>query len=190
MPRPPRVQLPGALYHVTARANLGRLAFRDDGERKGFLRIVETVVARRRWSCRAFCLLSTHYHLLVMTPEADIAAGMQYLNGRYAQWINAVRGERGHLFDSRYCSVLVENEAHGIELHRYIALNPVRAGLVGNPEDWPWSSFAALVGLERAPALLDVNSALADFGPGQAARRRLRTFVWDGLALDAAKEAA
>jgi putative transposase len=190
VPRPPRVQVAGGLYHITTRANLGRVAFRNDDEQKQFLKILELVVSRRGWSCRAFCLLSTHYHLLAATPAGDISAGMQYLNGRYAQWINAVRGERGHLFDSRYCSVLVQNEGHGIELHRYIALNPVRAGLVLNPEDWPWSSFAALVGLERVPVLLDVDAALADFGPARTARRRLRTFVWDGLKMDAAKEAA
>jgi putative transposase len=190
MPRRPRSQFAGALYHVTARANVGRVAFRDDAERSQFLTFLECVVGSRLWSCRALCLLSTHYHLLVATPEPDIAAGMQYLNGRYAQWVNWYRGERGHLFEGRYCSVLVENESHALELHRYIALNPVRAGLAATPEDWPWSTFRALVGLARAPELLDVDGALADFGPRAKARRRLRAFVWDGLALDAARSAA
>lgn len=190
VPRPHRLQLAGGIYHLMARANVGRLAFADDPERQQFLAFVTALVARRRWSCRAFCLLSTHYHLLVATPEADVAAGMQYLNGRYAQWVNWYRGERGHLFDSRYRSVLVENEAHGMELHRYIALNPVRAGLALKPEDWQWSSFAALAGLRQAPALLDVQGALRDFGPGEPARRRFWAFVWDGLGPDAVETAA
>jgi REP-associated tyrosine transposase len=181
MPRPLRVQVPGGLYHVTARANIGRDAFRDDSERQQFLSLVAAVVARRRWSCRAFCLLSTHFHLLVATPASDLAAGMQYVNGRYAQWINWYRHERGHLFEGRYNSVVVRNQGHGSELHRYIALNPVRAGLVRNPEDWAWGSFPALVGLCAAPALLDVDSVLDEFGSGAAGRRRLRMFVWDGL---------
>jgi putative transposase len=80
VPRAPRIQVAGGLYHVTTRANLGRTAFRTDDERVQFLKVLEAVVTRRRWSCRAFCLLSTHYHLLVATPAPDIAAGMQYLN--------------------------------------------------------------------------------------------------------------
>jgi putative transposase len=190
MPRPHRLQLAGGLYHLMARSNVGRVAFADDSERQQFMALVAAVVARRRWSCRAFCLLSTHYHLLVATPEADVAVGMQYINGRYAQWINWYRDERGHLFDSRYRSVLIETEAHALELHRYIALNPVRAGLALKPEDWPWSSFAAMAGLREAPALLDVQSALRDFGPGEPARRRFWTFVWDGLRRDAVETAA
>jgi len=189
VPRRPRNQFAGAVYHITTRANLGRTAFCNEDERRQFLTFLEIVVARRRWSCRAFCLLSTHYHLLIATPDADIAAGMQYLNGRYAQWINWYRGERGHLFDGRYYSGLLEYEGHALELHRYIALNPVRAGLVLNPEDWPWSSFRALVGRAPAPELLDVDAALADFGPRTKSRAKLRAFVSDGLARDVAEKA-
>ena len=81
MPRPLRIQAPGAQYHVTSSGNPWRLLFRDDEDRAGFLDIVGDVVAARGWLCRSYCLLSTHYHLLVETPEPDLAAGMQYLNG-------------------------------------------------------------------------------------------------------------
>jgi putative transposase len=132
-------------------------------------------------------LLSTHYHLFVATPEPDLSAGMQYLNGRYAQWANWSRDESGHIFQGRFKSVLVETEAHAFEVHRYIALNPVRAGLVHDPEAWAWSSLRAMLGRERPPAFLDVDTVLGDFGvTAAAARRRLRMFVRDGLRWDIA----
>ena len=112
---------------------------------------------------------------------------MQYLNGRYGQWANWNRTERGHIFDGRYGAVLVESQGHATEIHRYIALNPVRAGLVVKPEAWKWSSYRALLGLADPLPLLAVDAALADFGstPEQA-RRKLRSFVSDALLGDAA----
>lgn len=182
MPRPPRLQIAGGLYHVTARSNVGRLAFRDDFERMQFLAVLNDRVARCTWSVRAYCLLSTHYHLLVATPEADLSAGMQYLNGRYAQWANWRRNERSHLFEGRFSSVLVETESHALEAHRYIALNPVRAGLVRDPVAWRWNSVRAILGHESPLALLDVQAVLDEFGASTAtARRRLRMFLQDGL---------
>ena len=187
MPRPPRVQVAGGLYHVTAHSNHGRVVFRDDDERAQFLALLELGVARRGWSCRSYCLLSTHYHLLVATPEADLSAGMQYVNGRYGQWANWYRSERSHVFEGRFKALLVETEGHALGVHRYIALNPVRAGLVRDPEDWPWSSLSSLLGREPAPALLDVDGTLAEFGASKAsARRRLRRFIRDGLEADRA----
>lgn len=185
MPRPPRPQYAGGVYHVTAQSNTGRIAFEEDLEREWFLELLLAVVERRRWSCRSYCLLSTHYHLLIRTPEPDIAAGMQYLNGCYAQRANWRREEDGHVFKRRYRARTVTTEAHALEIHRYIALNPVRAGLVRNPLDWKWSSLAALLGRCRPDEFLDAQSVWAEFGPGVvSARRRLRTFVWDGLGDD------
>lgn len=182
MPRPLRIQAPGACYHVTASGNTRRTLFRDDAERVDFLDLVADVVAARRWLCRSYCMLSTHYHLLIETPDPDLAAGMQYLNGRYGQRVNWRRGEKGHVFQARYSSVLVDGDGHRLELYRYIALNPVRAGLAENPEDWPWSSYGALLELAPSPCFLDVAGALEDFAEAtDAAQARLRTFVSDGL---------
>jgi putative transposase len=187
VPRPPRINVPGGLYHVTAHSNFGRTVFRDDEERAQFLALLELGVARRGWSCRSYCLLSTHYHLLVLTPEPDLSLGMQYLNGRYAQWANWNREQRSHVFEGRFKSVLVETESHALGVHRYIAMNPVRAGLVRRPEEWPWSSLPAVLGLDQPLGFLDVDAVLGEFGPNTAtARRRLRAFIRDGLAGDTA----
>jgi REP element-mobilizing transposase RayT len=185
MPRPLRIQVAGGLYHVTAHSNVGRVAFSDDEDRAQFLAMLDEVVRRYEWSCRSYCLLSTHFHLLFLTPQADLAAGMQYLNGRYAQWANRRRSERGHIFEGRYYSVLVESEGHALEAHRYIALNPVRAGLVHRPEEWLWSSVPAVLGLRVPPRFLDVRAVHEEFGPNSvSARRRIRTFIRDALAQD------
>ncbi len=185
MPRPLRLQIAGGLYHVTTRGNLGRTAFESDPERQQFLDVLGVGVERHGWSCRSYCVLSTHYHALVLTPEPDIAAGMQYVNGRFGQWVNWSREQRGHLFEGRYKSILIESDSHLLEVYRYIALNPVRAGLVRDPEDWAWSSLGALLGRWEAPAFLDVQAALGDFASiASAARRRLRQFVRDGIEMD------
>jgi len=187
VPRPPRLQVAGGLYHVTAHSNHGRVVFRDDQERSQFLAVLESAVRLFRWSCRSYCLLSTHYHLLVATPDPNLSAGMQHIGGRYAQWANWYREERSHIFEGRFRSILVTSESHALELYRYIALNPVRAGLVRDPEEWRWSSLRAVLGREQPPGFLDVEAVLSEFGPNWAtARRRLRRFVRDGLMMDAA----
>jgi REP-associated tyrosine transposase len=187
MPRSPRLQIPDGLFHLTTRSNTGRLVFERDDERAEFLSVVDELVTRRRWSCRSYCLLSTHYHLLFLTPEPDLAAGMQWLNGRYAQWANYARRERGHVFEGRYGSTHVQSDGHAYEVHRYIALNPVRAGLVENPLDWRWSSLPALLGVREPEPFLDLDGALEQFGPTLvSARRQLRTFIWDGVKGDQA----
>jgi putative transposase len=187
MPRPLRLQVPGGVYHVTAQANTGRLVYENDDERQRFLMLVDELVQMHKWSCRAYCLLSTHYHLVFMTPKADLAAGMQWLNGRFAQWANWRRDQETHVFGGRYGARRVTTEAHALEVHRYIALNPVRAGLVRNPLDWPWGSLPSLLGKRSAEPFLDVEGALDMFGSnGPGARRRLRAFVWGGLREDRA----
>lgn len=91
------------------------------------------------------------------------------------------------MFEGRFRSVLVESESHALEVHRYIALNPVRAGLVRDPEAWPWSSLGAILGRQRPLSFLDVDAVHAEFGANRAtARRRLRMFVREGLKRDMA----
>jgi REP element-mobilizing transposase RayT len=180
VPRPPRLQIPGAAYHVTARAVAGRSLFREDGDWIHFLTLLAKVVKRRDWVCGAYCLMTTHYHLVVRTPEADLASGIQSLNACYAQEFNRRHGLEGHVFLRRYQSVMIEREAHLLELGRYLPTNPVRAGLCAKAEDWPWSSYPALLGLCSPPAFLSPGWLLELFGRDrQTAARRLRAFVED-----------
>jgi putative transposase len=180
VPRPLRLQVPGAAYHVTARAVAGRVLFRQDGDWAHFLTLLAKGIEKRDWVCGAYCLMPTHYHLVIRTPEADLADGIQSLNACYAQQFNRRYGFEGHVFFRRYQSVMIEREAHLLELGRYLPTNPVRAGLCARPEDWPWSSYAALMGLCPPPAFLSPGWLLELFGRDrQSAARRFRAFVED-----------
>jgi putative transposase len=139
--RPPRVQAAGALYHLTCRGNRQGEIVRDDADRARFLAITRDVILKRRWICLSYCVMTNHYHLLVRTPNPDLAAGMHAINHLTARTFNKRHGYSGHLFERRYGSELVETEVHLLETIRYIALNPVRAGLCETPEEWRWSSY-------------------------------------------------
>ena len=143
MARPLRIEYPGAIYHVTSRGNARSTIFDDDEDRWRFLDILSTVVKRHRWLCHAYCLMGNHYHLLIETPEANLARGMRQLNGIVTQSHNRFHNRSGHLFQGRYKAILVDKENYLLELCRYIVLNPVAAGMVKAPENWPWSSFFA-----------------------------------------------
>jgi REP-associated tyrosine transposase len=180
IPRSPRLQAAGAAYHVTSRGVARQAIFRDDKDRLQFLKLLDDIVARFEWSCHAFVLMTTHYHLLVRTPNPDLARGMQRLNACYAQHFNRRHGETGHRFERRYQSVLVESDAHALELIRYLALNPVRAGACRDAAAWPWSSYAAIVRGQRRPYCIAEEWLLTYFGRNRArALERLQSFVED-----------
>jgi putative transposase len=177
VPRPLRPPDPDGIYHVTARGVERRVVFEDDEDRELFMRILCATATRRRWEVWAWCLMTTHYHLVVRAPAGDLSLGMQWLNGRYADRFNLRYRRPGHLWQGRFHSVRVEREAHLAELSRYVARNPVEAGLCARPEDWPWSHHAALIGLRR-PLLPDAG-VLRLFDPEDvfSARRRYLAFV-------------
>lgn len=141
MARAPRVQVAGGIYHVTARGNRRQAIYQDDDDRRRFLRVRDRVV--HRYGCRihAYCLMTNHFHLLIETPDQNLSRGMQRLNSEYATYFNTRFGHVGHLFQQRFASRLIESEQYFLEVLRYIAFNPVRAGLCDHPADWPWSSF-------------------------------------------------
>jgi putative transposase len=178
MPRPLRIQAAGAIYHIAARGNSGRPIFLDDRDRKLFLTLFGMTVARYGWHCYGFCLMTTHYHLLVMTPEANLARGMQFLNGLYAQRFNKRHANEGHVFRGRYQSTLVEGNGHFVELCRYLPRNPIRAGMCKAAAEWPWSSYRATVGVDKAPTFLTVEPILELFSTSvETARKRFAAFV-------------
>jgi putative transposase len=142
MPRPLRPQVAGGVYHVTARGVDHAAVYHKEDDRVLFLALFEKAIARYGWRSHIYCLMTTHFHLLIETPRPNIARGMQRLNGTYAQAFNERHGRGGHLFAGRYFSALLESDEHYVEAFRYIANNPVRAGLCDRPEDWPWSGIA------------------------------------------------
>ena len=145
-----------------------------------FLHTLGEVVLDRGWRCHCYCLMPNHYHLMVDTPRADLPEGMRDLNSAYATRFNAAHELAGHVFQGRYGSRLIRSDPHAREVSRYIPLNPVRAGLRTNPEDWEWSSYRAAAGMTRPPTWLNVTGILRWFGEGEDARRGYRDFVADG----------
>lgn len=157
---------------MTTRGNRRQAIYFDDFDRRQFTTLLTRVVEALDWRCHAFCLMPNHYHLLLETPEPNLSAGMQRLNGVYARTFNWIHGFEGHLFERRFRCVVVERESQVLELARYVELNPVRAGLCDHPADWPWSSYRALVGLANPPAFLTCDWLLSLFGSD---RRRAQT---------------
>lgn len=182
MSRPLRIEFPGAVYHITSRGNGKQKIFFKDSDRKMFLSLLGEVVEREKWICYAYCLMDNHYHLLIETTRANLSRGMRELNGVYAQKLNYIRDSVGHVFQSRYKSILVEKDNYLLELCRYIALNPVRAGIVENPEDWEWSSYRATLGLTEASKLLNVSWILSNFDEDtKRSKKKYEKFVLEGI---------
>jgi REP element-mobilizing transposase RayT len=139
---------PDGFFHVVSRAVFGAEVFVDSVDRRRFLRLLEDSEKRIRWRCEAFCLMTTHYHLVVEARTRQLATGMQLLNGRYARGFNRRHKRYGAVFAERYSVRVVESEEHLFDACAYVVLNPVKAGLCDRAEAWPWSY--STYGLEAA----------------------------------------
>jgi putative transposase len=182
MARPLRVEFEHALYHAIARGNERSTIFRDDRDRQGLLAGLGRVVERYGWICHAYCLMGNHFHQLIETPNANLSIGMRQLNGVYAARFNRRHGRVGHLFEGRFKAYLVEKDAYGLGVARYVVLNPVRARLCSHPGEWRWSSYRATAGLEPPPAFLTIDWLLDQVSPDRAtAHARYTAFVESAL---------
>ena len=173
MPRPPREEVPGGFFHIAARAVDGADVFHEVRDRLSLLALLHVVAQRYGWRCQAYCLMCTHFHLIVQTMKPTLARGMQALCGVYGLRFNKRYERRGHLFGSRYMSVAITSDAHLLEAHRYVARNPVRAGLCSQPGDWRWGSYRAILDLEGAFSFLDVGGVLRLLDDRPAVAREL-----------------
>ncbi|MBU1692765.1 MAG: transposase [Verrucomicrobia bacterium] len=149
-----RIEYPGAFYHVMCRGDRGEAVFRDDGDRLTFLKTLSETCSRTGWRVHAYVLMSNHYHLLIETPEANLVAGMKWMQGTYTQRFNTRHRVRGHLFQGRYRAIPVQSdEPEYLRLvSAYIHANPVRAGLLKEAKEffgYRWSSLPAFTGQAR-----------------------------------------
>jgi REP element-mobilizing transposase RayT len=141
---------------VFTRAHHAFPLFVDDEERAMFLSLLDRVIRALGWRCWGYCLMDTHVHLIVYTPDPDLDVGMRRLLSSFALRINARRGQHGPVFGGRYGSKLLTDQAHLAEALRYVPLNPTRAGKCREPSAWQWSSHRALAGEVAAPPFLAV----------------------------------
>ena len=181
MPRKPREEVEGGLFHVFARGNDKRTIYRDDADRLTYLRLLGRAIQQFRWRLLAYCLMENHVHLLVETPQANLAEGMRWLHGVYGREFNARHGRSGHLFQGRYGAVRIKTDEQLWTVAGYIAMNPVEAGLCGRAEEWPWSSHSAALSGE-APEWVDVEHLLDYFAAaGGDGRRRYAEMFATGV---------
>ena len=151
MPRPERLEYPGALYHVTARGVQQGDIFLDDQDRLALLKYLARALEEGHARALAYCLMDNHYHLVLQTSLSNLSALMQRINSGFCQAVNRRHHCFGHLLEGRFKAVIVDRDNYLLEVCRYVDLNPVRAGLVESPLQWRWSSYASHIG--RAPAL-------------------------------------
>jgi REP element-mobilizing transposase RayT len=180
--RPLRIEYEGAVYHITSRGNAKKPIFKDDKDRINLLDILQQVNKRYNWLCHAYCLMSNHYHLVIETPDGNLSKGMRQLNGVYTQTFNKMHKRVGHIFQGRYKAILIQKDSHLLEVCRYVALNPVRAGVVKKPAEWKWSSYQGTVGREKSHLCLTTEWILGQFaGRRRLAEKKYREFVQAGI---------
>src|SRR5919201_683601 len=135
-----RVIDPVGYCHINANGNFGRSLYEEELHRIVFLRLYERIAAKCGWVTLGYCLMTTHYHVLLRLTKGLLSEGMQQLNGGFSRRMNAIydRTGRGHLFKNRFHDEPVLDERHFKAVTRYLALNPVEAGICELPEDFKW----------------------------------------------------
>ncbi len=177
MARQQRDQSEG-VRHIWCRGNRRQPVFVDDFDRERYLVLLDKVCKKLGWRVVAYCLMTNHVHLVVDVPAGTLAYGMQLLSGQYAQAFNRRHGYTGHLWQGRYSSTRVDDEAYGLQLSRYVVQNPTRAGMVQEAVDWKWSSHRAVLGKVAPPPFLDVEWTLVQFAlKRELARESYARFV-------------
>ena len=184
MARPLRLEYPGAIYHVTARGDRRESIYEDDNDRLQWLDILSRACERYNWQVHAYCLMDNHYHVLLETAEGNLSKGMRHLNGVYTQYFNRQHNRVGHVFQGRFKAILVEKEAYLLELSRYVVLNPIRARMIKDMDQWEWSSYRASIGKAAASDWLETDWLLSHFDrQRKRARERYIDFVRAGIGL-------
>jgi len=178
MPRRPRHPLEPGLYHITVKGIRDEPIFLDDFDRFGLIRLLGDVHDQENFLLRGFFLMTTHYHLTIETHTGELSRPMKHVNHVHALRFNRAHGYGGHLLRDRYSAKPIRDEWHLYEVVRYLARNPVKAGLCKRPEDWRWGSFAIALGLAPCPPFFDATWTLRLFSEDdEEAKRQLVGFV-------------
>lgn len=191
MARAWRIEYEGALYHVLSRGNQRQAIFLDEEDRGRFLETLGEMAERFAVEVCAHVLMDNHYHLLLGTPRANLSRAMQWLGVAYTSRFNVKHQRSGHLFQGRFKSILVANDAYLLQLSYYIHANPLRAGMVKRLADYRWSSYPAYAYGKKHPSWLKTERILAQLinapNRNQTYRENLRRYaqeaeqVWEDL---------
>ena len=170
-----REQIPGGIYHVMNRGVRTIAIFEDDRDRKRFTHLLILTAKTFKVKVRAGTQMTTHFHIVVETPHGNISDFMQALDGQFAQYSNWRHHNAGHLFGRTFRAVVIEDDLHLFIALYYVFNNPCAAGIVGRPEHWPWSTYAATIGLKPTPGFLSLDWLEALF-PADGLRDSQRQF--------------
>jgi putative transposase len=184
MPRKARIDAPGALHHVIIRGIERRKIFRSDDDRRNFLSRLSELIPETKIECFAWALIPNHAHFLVRTGSVPVSVLMSRLLTGYAGWFNKKYRRHGPLFQNRYKSILCQEDPYLKELVRYIHLNPLRAGLVGDMgglDKHPWCGHSVLMDQTKQP-WQNIEYVYRLFSSHRReARKRYREFVEKGI---------
>ena len=164
MPRQLRIEYPGAFYHVYSRGNQKQDIYLSDEDRYYFLKVLRDARERHGLIIHLYCLMGSHYHLLLETPEANLSQIMHYVNSTYSIYLNIKHRRCGHLFQGRFKAILVQADAYARTLACYIHNNPVVKGIVDHPEAYVWSSCQDYYELRKPQGWLETNVIIRAFG--------------------------
>ena len=180
MARKARIHVQGGVYHVMMRGNGGQDIFFTDHDRYRLYLLIQEGTVRFDYRVHAFCLMGNHIHLALQVAHTPLSKIIQNLSFRYTKWVNRQQDRTGHLFQGRYKAILIDQGSYLLELVRYIHLNPVRAGLVKQADDYPFSSHRSYLGYAPLP-WLTTDWILRQFDRSvMKARQRYNAFVADG----------
>ena len=177
MARALRDDYPGALHHVFLRGVDRMPIVRDSLDYQRFVEFLEGAAARTGIECHGWTVMPNHYHLIVGSPDGTLSRGMHWLNSQHARLFNQRHDRVGHLFQGRFGSRVITSDADLLGIVRYLALNPVRAGLVDDPTDWKWSSYGFLQAPQSAPSFLRVAPIMQALGASSDPLRDLDLLV-------------
>ncbi|WP_244990491.1 REP-associated tyrosine transposase [Clostridium algidicarnis] len=152
MPEPKRVWVPDSSYHITTRGNRKSDIFKDSADYSMYLLLIKDCLnyyEEFSYEIICYCLMTNHVHLIVKTNEKEASTFMRRLNSMYAKYFNKKYDYRGHLYQDRYFSNLIQTKVKLLEISRYIHLNPVRANMVRLPEDYNYSSYSMYIGTKE-----------------------------------------
>lgn len=176
MPRPPRAFQAG-LHHLGSHGSDERDLFLSDGERAVFLEGLGTVLDRFELGLVSYTLMGNHYHLLLQIPDDRVSKALQQLHTWYSRLHNKLHGRSAHLFRAHFFAREIESDDDLLNTCRYLAWNPVAAGLCASPFDWPWSSVAATAGLAKTRLRLELEPLRGAFGGGAGWQARYRAYI-------------
>jgi len=141
MGRALRIEYPGAFYHITSRGNQSQPIYYIDADRRHFLNNLLEAIAKYSVRIHSYVCMTTHYHILMETPLGNLSRCMHFINVSYTNYFNTRHNRIGHVLHGRYDARLIQKERYLVNVSRYIHLNPVRAGMVKSPHEYPWSSY-------------------------------------------------